>query len=419
MKRTYWILFFLLPAGFISAQSTELTIETCYRLARENYPLIKQQDLITKTSAYSVENAAKGYLPQVSFSGQATYQSETFRFPFNIPGITLPQISKDQYKVQAEVSQTIYDAGAIRNQQALKKADETVQQQSLEVNLYALKERIHQLFFGVLLIEEQQQQNKLQQSDIQNGIDKVAASLANGTALRSSLDELKAELIRADQTAIELDASRTAYLQMLGLFIHQEIDKNARLVKPSPSTMPVEITRPELALYDAQKKTLDVQQKQLHTSYLPKVSAFAQGAYGRPTLNIINNSFGFYALGGIRFNWALAGLYTRKNDQQLIAINKQQLDIQKETFLFNTHISLTQQSAEAIKYKRLANEDERIVALRESVKNASAAQLANGVITSHDYISQVNAENQARLSLALHEIQMLQSQYNYNITSGN
>ena len=419
MKKIFLAMLFILPACFLQAQSKQLTIEECYDLARKNYPLIKQHELITKTKDYSVENAAKGYLPQVSFSGQATYQSETFKFPFNIPNVALPQVSKDQYKIQAEVNQTIYDGGAIRNQQNLKRTDETIQQQSLEVSLYAIKERINQLFFGVLLIEEQLKQNDLQKNNIQNGIDKVEASLANGTALRSSLDELKAELIKANQNTTELTTTRTAYLQMLSLFINENLDENTRLVKPQPVVSAPEIKRPELVLYDNQKKTFDIQEKQLRTAYLPKISAFAQGAYGRPTLNIINNNFGFYALGGIKFNWSLSGLYTRRNDKQLLAINRQNLDIQKETFLFNTRISLTQQNAEANKYSRLADDDAKIVVLRESVKNASKAQLANGVITSHDYISQVNAENQARLSLVLHQIQLLQSQYNYKTTSGN
>lgn len=419
MNKLFLTMLFIFPACFLQAQSKQLTIEECYDLARKNYPLIKQHELIIKTKDYSVENAAKGYLPQVSFSGQATYQSETFKFPFNIPNVALPQVSKDQYKIQAEVNQTIYDGGAIRNQQDLKRADETIQQQSLEVTLYAIKERINQLFFGVLLIEEQLKQNDLQKNDIQNGIDKVEASLANGTALRSSLDELKAELIKANQNTTELTTTRTAYLQMLSLFINENLDENTRLVKPQPVVSAPEIKRPELVLYDNQKKTFDIQEKQLRTTYLPKISAFAQGAYGRPTLNIINNNFGFYALGGIKFNWSLSGLYTRRNDKQLLAINRQNLDIQKETFLFNTRISLTQQNAEANKYSRLADDDTKIVALRESVKNASKAQLANGVITSHDYISQVNAENQARLSLVLHQIQLLQSQYNYKTTSGN
>jgi outer membrane protein TolC len=331
----------------------------------------------------------------------------------------LPEFSKDQYRVQVELNQTLYDGGAISRQKELRQAEEGIQEKSLEVNLYALTDRINQLFFGILLIDAQLQQNKLQRADLQSGADKAQASVTNGTAFRSSLDELKAEILRTDQGRTELLASRRAFTQMLALFIGRPLDENAVLVSPPPITPASEVRRPELALFDYQKKTFDIQERQLRTNYTPKVSAYAQGAYGRPTLNFISNDFGFFGIGGIRFSWTLSGLYTKKNDRALLDIHRKDLDIQKETFLFNTNLSLTQQNAEADKYQALISQDQEIIALRASVKNAAGAQLENGVITSHDYINHVNAESQARQSLILHEVQLLQSEYNTKTISGN
>jgi outer membrane protein TolC len=401
-----------------SAQSAKLTLEECYDLARQNYPLIRQRELILHTREYSIENASKGWLPQFSFSGQGTYQSQTISFPFSIPGVKLPEYSKDQYRVQAELDQTIYDGGTISQQKELRRTEEGIQEKSLEVNLYALRDRVNQLFFGILLINAQLQQNQLQRADLQSGADKTQASVTNGTAFRSSLDELKAEIFSTDQGRTELLATLNAYMQMLSLFIGRPLDANTTLVSPPPIAAASEITRPELALYDYQKRTFDIQQQQLRTNYLPKVSAFAQGAYGRPTLNFISNQFGFWALGGIRFSWSFSGLYTSKNDRRLLDIHRNDLDIQKETFLFNTRLSLTQQQAEVNKYQALISQDQQIIDLRMAVKNASGAQLENGVITSHDYINQVNAESQARQSLILHQIQLLQSEYNTQTISG-
>jgi outer membrane protein TolC len=401
------------------ADTASLTIETCYGLATQNYPLIRQRELIRRTREYSVENAARGYLPQVNFSGQATYQSQTIAFPFKIPGASLPVYSKDQYKVQAEVDQTIYDAGAIKFQQQEKSADEAIQLQSLEVDLYALKDRVNQLFFGILMIDEQLRLNELQRADLRNGVDKSQASVDNGTSFRSSLDELKAEVLRTDQDRTELLASRKAYTRMLALFINKPLDDSAALVKPSPVLTQTDIKRPELALFDFQKRIFDIQERQLHLAYTPKISAFVQGAYSRPTLNFISNDFGFWALGGVRFSWSLSGLYTNKNDKRLLALDRRNLDLQKETFLFNTRLTLTQQEAEAEKYQALADQDQQIIELRASVKTAALAQLQNGVITSHDYVNQVNAESQARQSQILHRIQLLQTQYNTKTTSGN
>jgi outer membrane protein TolC len=206
---------------------------------------------------------------------------------------------------------------------------------------------------------------------------------------------------------------------MLGLFINQPLDETAVLEKPQSQVPADSVRRPELLLYDYQKRTYDIQDKLLRSGILPKLQFFAQGGYGRPTLNLFKTDFSFYYIGGLRLNWSLGDLYTYKNNKRLTAINRKTLDVQKETFLFNINITLKQQNTDIAKYTALIGKDNDIVVLRESVKNAAAAQLANGVIAAHDYITQLNAEDQARQSLLLHQVQLVQAQYNYKTTSGN
>jgi outer membrane protein TolC len=430
-KRGCWVfilslLLSVITGAGVNAQAARpLTIEECYTLGKQNYPLIKQRQLIENSKEYSVSNAAKGYLPQVSFNGQATYQSAVTGIPsnINIPGIPLSSIIpaqyKDQYKIYAEADQTIYDGGNIKYQKQSQETNALIQQQNLEVNLYALKDRINQLFFGILLIDEQLKQNDIQQNDIQNGIDKTQALINNGTAFRSSLDELKAELLKAGQDRVELQANRKAFLDMLALFINRSLTDDTRLEKPQPQTLTDSIYRPELTLYEYQKRNYTIHDKLLQSTTLPQLQFFVQGGYGRPGLNAFNPDFALYYIGGLRLNWSLSSLYTYKNNLHISAINRKDLDIQKETFLFNTHLTLKQQSADVIKYSALISRDDAIISLRASVKNATAAQLTNGVATAHDYITQLNAEDQARQTFILHEIQLLQAEYNYQTTSGN
>ena len=400
-------------------QTKKFSIEEVYQMARKNYRLVKQRDLIAKTKDYSVSNAAKGYLPVFSVNGQATYQSAVTNFPFHIPGLTIPQFSKDQYKIYAEGDQVIYDGGAIKNQKQTAEANEVVQQQTLEVQLYELYDRINQLFFGALLEEEQLKQNDLLQQDLQNGIDKAKAQVANGVAYRSSVDELSAQLLQTQQSRIDLIATKKAYLDMLGLFIDANLDDNTILEKPASPVLADSITRPELLAFDSQKKIYDLQDRLLKDQLRPKVSFFVQGGYGRPGLNFLSNSFEGYYLGGLRLNWNFGSLYTQKNQQHLLDINKNSLDIQKETFLFNTKISQLQQNENVQKYDSLIDKDDAIVELRASVKKAAYAQLENGVLSAHDYITQVNAEDQARQTKILHEMQLLQAQYSYQNIVGN
>lgn len=186
--------------------------------------------------------------------------------------------------------------------------------------------------------------------------------------------------------------------------------------------MPVlasEIRRPELLLYDNQKRVYNDQQKLLNLQLLPKLGAFAQGGYGRPGLNMLSNNFAWYYLGGLKMTWNFGSIYTHKKQMQLLDIGRETIDLQKESFLLNTSMVQKQQIVGIDKYKELLNTDDRIIALRLSVKNAANAQLQNGVLNVHDYITVLNAEDQARQNKILHETQLLQALYNYQNIIGN
>jgi outer membrane protein TolC len=432
IKLTGWLnkhfgLLFLILISFIAGQVVTaqgvgaLTITKAYELARNNYPLIKQRNLIEKSKDYTVENASKGFLPVFSVNGQATYQSPVTNFPFQIPiqGFKLPQFSKDQYRIYGEADQLIYDGGIIRNAKETFAANEVVQQQDLEVQLYTLYDRVNQVFFGALLMDEQLKQNELLQQDIQNGIEKTRALVANGTAYRSSVDELDAQLLQAQQARVELQSEKKAFLDMLGLLVNMNLNDSSKLQKPAAPVLSDNINRPELLAYDYQKKVYDLQANLLNDQLRPKVSFFLQGGYGRPGLNMLSNDFAWYYMGGIRLNWNFGSLYTMKNQEEILDLNKQSLDVEKSTFLFNTRLTQQQQREDVEKYEALLKKDDEIIEKRNSVKIAAGAQLENGVLSAHDYITEVNAEDQARQNKIIHEVQLLQSQYSYQNTMGN
>lgn len=404
----------------LQAQNAPLNLREAYRLARNNYPMIRQQGLIDKTRDYSVSNASKGFLPQLTVQGQATYQSAVTEFglPVAIPGVEFPRISKDQYKVFGEVNQTIYDGGNVRTQVRSHEAGALVEARKLEVELYKLNDRVNQLFFGILMLDEQLKQNELLKKDIHLGIRKVQALIDNGTAFKSNANTLKAELLKADQRAIDLNASRKAYLEMLGLLTGQPLGDSAVLEKPVELAGTSEVNRPELELYDAQNRSLDIQSQLIDVRNRPKLNFFFQGGYGRPALNILSNGFDPYYITGVRLNWSLSGLYTVKKDRELVRNNRDAIQLQKETFLFNTHLNAKQHHAELDRFRQLLNTDDELIALRESIKTTAAAQLENGVINTNDFLREVNAEDQARQNKILHGIQLLMAQYNLDNTLG-
>lgn len=417
MKRTLFILL-LLPLT-AAAQVMPLTLQKACEQAQQHYPLVKQKDLLKQTASLSIENLSKGFLPQVSFNGQATYQSEVTQVSIPIPGISITPPSKDQYKILADVNQLIYDGGIIKEQKAFQQLSQETEQQKIEVELYKVKERMNQLFLGVLFLDEQLKQVELVQADINTGLTKMEAMVNNGVAFRSNANVLKAELLKTEQRVIELKASRKGLLDVMGLFTGENYDESTVLEKPkAAAVVNNDIQRPELKLFSAQQKLFGSQYKLIDAKNKPKASVFWQGGYGRPGLNFLKNDFAFFYTTGLRFNWSFGGLYTQKREKQLNEIGQKTIEIQKETFLLNTSTALKQQQAELDKLNQLIEKDAAIISLRIKVKDAAKAQLENGVITASDFLREVNAEDQSRQSLITHQVQLLQAQINYQTISG-
>jgi outer membrane protein TolC len=404
----------------------QLTIDECYEKARQNFPMIKQKDLLVKSGEFNIANARAGYLPQVAIYGQATYQSDVTKVPIEVPGFTVEALPKDQYKIYAEVNQSLYDGGIAKRQSAIHQSTSQIENQKVEVELYRIRERVNQVFFGTLLIDEQLKQAGIVKNDIQSALQKTEAAIANGIAFRTSADILMAELLKTDQRVIELQSTRNAYVGMLAIFINEELSANTTLNIPTPSAISpsdpsaaqTEINRPELRLYGYQAQLFTAQQQLNNTRIAPRAGLFFQAGYGRPGLNMLDSDFASYYMGGLRFSWNLAGFYNSRRDKEQLQLNLQTVDIQKNTFLFNTKLSIRQQGGEIEKLQGLISADEKIIELRTRIKAATKAQLENGVVTANDYVREVNAEDQARQSLSLHRIQLLMTQFNYQSTIG-
>jgi outer membrane protein TolC len=338
----------------------------------------------------------------------------------SVPGFNTPTVTKDQYKLYGEVSQTLSDFGINKQKRTLSATDAALQEENLNTQLYALKDRINEIYFGIILIDGQLEQTDLSKKDIGTGISKVQAAIHNGTDFSSSLNKLKAELLKTDQHSIELTASRRAYTDMLALFIGRPVDETTTLEKPAPPALSASIDRPELRAYDLQGRSYLQQQRLEKISNYPQLSAFFQGGVGKPSpVNFLSTQLSTYYLTGFRLSWNIGGLYTYKKDKLINHNNQEMVLAQKNTFLFNTDLTLHQQNADIAKYQQLMRSDNEIIQLRESVKQTSSVQLANGVITANDFLLDINAESQARQDRVVHEVQLLMTEYSHKTTAGN
>lgn len=422
MKNYYiYIILILLEAPFLHAQ-TVISLDECQRKARENYPIIKQYDLIKKSEKYNLENASKSYLPQVTFNAQVTYQSDVTKMPIDIPQLNLdiPTMSKDQYKATIDINQLIWDGGQISAQQSITKANSLVEQQNIEVSLYQIRGKVNQFYFGILSIDKQIEILQLNINNLQATLDFVEASFKNGTAMQSDIDAVQAEILNIKQKVTEAQSTRKSYTDMLSIFINEKITNNTKLSNP-PSDLQASTNnkRPEILLYNNQIALLDKQEYAISAHNKPNIGVFAQGGYGRPGLNMLEDQFKLFAIGGIKLTWKFSNLYTKKNDKRLIDTQRQFVKNQEETFLFNNSLQSSQAINEIEKYKELLKTDSQIISLRERVRIASESKYKNGIYTINDLIKDINAENSAQQTLSLHQIQHLFSIYNYNNIKGN
>lgn len=414
----------LLP---ILAQAQTVTLDECQRLAQENYPLIKQYDLIRQTTDYSVSNISKGWLPQISATAQATYQSDVMTLPAPLQtmlgqqGFDVKGLRKDQYRVGIDINQTVYDGGLISGQKSVARLEGEVQTAQTTTNLYAIRQRVNDLYFGILLLEEKIRLNKDLQTLLQSNLDKLHSMLSNGIAMQSDVNTVMAEKLKAEQQATELASSRKSLLDMLAVFIGKSITNLT--IPQDVMVQTMENNRPELRLFDTQIELANAQERLLNARLLPKLSVFAQGYYGYPGYDMFdamfNRDWKLNGMIGVRLSWNIGALYTRKNDRAKLNTHRGLVESARETFLFNNHLTEIQQSDGIAKYRQMIKDDQEIVALRSDVRRSAESRLEHGIIDTNNLLQEITRENQSRIDLSTHTILMLKESYDLKYTTNN
>lgn len=415
MKR--WVVIGLLGV-LIGVPSWAQTLEACQQLACDHYPEIRQYDLIRQSEQYDLSNAARSWLPQVSFSAQATWQNRVPEFPSALSGmldqagVSLRGLDKNQYKVALEVNQTIWDGGQSQADRRVIEATADEHRQATEVDLYAVKGRVNDLYFGILLLEERLGQTDLTIALLQSNLDKVRSLVTNGVAMQTDADAVEAELLSIQQQRVQIEASRESYRRMLELFIGQRLAE--RLERPElVEAVSGESARPELAWIDAQQERLAAQELSVKSATRPRFGVFAQGYYGYPGLDyfagMVSTDWTWNALIGVKMSWNFGAYYTKKNRLSNLRVVQQQLDIQRDVFLFNTDLQVAEEQGNISRLRRALADDDRIVALRRSVREAAESKLRNGVIDTNDLLRKITDEASARSARSLREVELLKA----------
>ena len=406
------------------------TLDDCQQAAEKNYPLIQQYGLIEKTTQLTVANIQKGWLPQVSAQAQATYQSDVTAWPSEMKammsgmGIDMRGLTKDQYRVGIDVQQTIYDGGVIGSQKRIAREQGKVQAAQNEVNIYNVRKRVNEMYFGLLLIDEQIKLNTDLQTLLAGNERKLESMTKRGTAAESDLQSVKAERLNAVQKGTELASQKQMLQRMLSTFCGIEVNNIQKpQVKADGRNLATGNQRPELKVLDAQISVLNAQEKALNAALMPKVGVFAQGFYGYPGLNMfedmMRHKWGLNGLVGARVTWTIGALYTRKNDKAKLQLQRDMTENSREVFLFNNNLEQIQQNENIERYQKQMAQDGEIILLRSAVRKAAESKLAHGIIDVNDLVREINQENAACVQQSVHEIEMLKEIYDNKYTTNN
>lgn len=406
------------------------TLQECQEAAERNYPLIRQYGLIERTTQLSVENIRKGWLPQLSAMAQATLQSDVTAFPdelqtlYQQAGITMEGLKRDQYRVGVDISQTVFDGGAIRHRQTVAQREGDVERAETAVSLYAVRQRVNEMYFGLLLIDEQIRLKQDLAKLLEGSEQKLASMFKRGTAAESDYLAVKAERLGVEQQVLSLQSQRQSLAGVLSTFCGLEVSAPVKPNLPVPlTTWQTAQQRPELQAIDARLRLVDAQEAALTSGLLPKLSIFAQGFYGYPGYNMFEDMmrrrWSLNGMIGARLTWNIGALYTHRNDKSRLQSQREAAEVSREVFLFNNRLEQMQQSDEAERYHRLTESDAEIVSLRASVRRAAESKLAHGIIDTNDLVKEMNLESAARIQQSVHEIEMLKKMYELKITRNN
>ncbi len=406
----------------------QTTLDQCMQAAERNYPLIRQHDLIARTIDLTVANIGKAWLPQVSATAQATWQSAVTAWPEQMQtmlgqmGADVKGLKKDQYRVGIDVNQTVYDGGTIGAQQAIAREQGAVQAAQTEVTLYAVRQRVSEMYYSLLLLDNQLRLNADLQTLLSSNEKQLASLYKRGAAAQCDYLAVKAERLNATQQMSNLQSQRQTLARMLSTFCGIEVNE---VIKPTVTEVSDDATnrRPELRLADAQLRLADAQERALNSSLRPKLRVFASGFYGYPGYNMfedmMRHKWSLNAMVGARLTWNIGALYTRKNDKAKIDLQRASAENSREVFLFNNRLERAQHSEDIARYQQMMSTDEEIVSLRASVRKAAESKLAHGIIDVNDLIKEINAENAARVQQSIHQIELLKAMSDLQLSVNN
>jgi outer membrane protein TolC len=384
-------------------------------------PQYRQLALLETQNDLKTKNISTAWLPSLDINGSYTWQSEVVELTdaIPIPGVTLPEMPHYNYKVTLDIKQNIYDGGVTKSRKELERATFETSKQQVEVELNMMKERVNAVFFYLLVLQQQEWTVQIMLNELMEKRRVVESGVENGVLMESDLDVMDAEILKVEQQLSEINISWKTAVEMLEKLINEEIKVETIFEIPDVDfQLDAELQRPEYQLFDLQMLNLDASKSLARTQRKPKMYVFGTLGIGNPALNFFKDELRGYYIVGAGLHWNIWDWSKTSREREVLTIQQDIIQTKKESFDKNLRIKLDEQASSIEKLEESIEKDQQIVALREKISASSSSRLKNGVITSADYITDLNAETISRIRLETHKIQLVQSRINYMTTTG-
>ena len=414
MKLLYAIIFSLCTT-IVFGQTYQ--INSLIDSALNNYPVYKQYQLNKQKSSIELQKIKFDNFPVINLNAQAQWQSEVMSIDIDFPpqmDVDLPDVPQDQYKASLDVQQSIYKGGITKKQKEISRLDKQINDNKTEVELYSLKQRIISYYYQLILLDKQSEIIKEHQSTLKSKLDEVNSLIENGILLNSAAEKLRVELINTDNQLINLEFEKQKALNSLSKLCGFDLDEDAEFDLPEYElNYEKSIERSELKSFSLQQNKLSQMQSLIDSKKQPVVFAFGQAGYGRPGLNYFSDEFSDFYIIGAGLKWNIFSWNNNERDKQILQIQSKNIEVQKETFKTEIDIAAEEIKQEIDKQNILISKDKNIIELRQKIATTSSKQLNSGVITSSEYLQDLNNLNQAKLNAQINKIKLSMAEANY------
>jgi outer membrane protein TolC len=329
-------------------------------------------------------------------------------------------LPNEQYKITVDISQIIYDGGAIKGARALEKADLSVNEKQTETDLYKLRGQINNYYFNLLLLARQKELLKNYLELLNKRISSMQSALINGVIIKSDIDVLAAEKIKLEQQLTENEIRKNSLLKILSDLTGTEIDASTEFILPSNTgELTNELSRTELQLFDLRKEQIAAGVKLIDSKRMPKAFGFATLGYGNPPgSNFFKDEFAPYYIVGAGVKWNIYDWNKAKNEKQVISLQQGIIDNRKDDLTNTLQRLLQSKSAEIESLVALIETDSGLIALRKRITAAAESQYENGTITVTEYLNEMNSERQSVVNYEIHKINLAMARIEYLNISG-